>query len=765
MAIARAGFELTAKDKTKAAFSRVDRSLRGIKNQASSVINTFAGLAAAAGVGLGLKNAVQSFANFEDAMADLSAITGATGEDLKFLSDQAKTLGSTTKRSASEAATAFKLMASAKPELLENAQALTKTTKAAMTLSDAAGIPLANATKTLGSALNQFGKGADQANRFINTLAAGAQKGASEIADVSMALKESGVVAKQLGLNFEETNAAIQILGANAIKGSQAGTQLKNVLLGLATKGSSDINPEIVGLGQALDNLAQKNLSTAEKTKLFGRESIVAGNILLEQRDKVEQLTSALTGTNTAYEQASIRNNTLSARYEILKNRLNVAAIELGQHLKPALDIVIDATDGFIGSADDARRTIKKLSAAVLVFASKATQMAQIVVQAVGIIANGFRMLGDVISNTIDSTVGFLEDLGGLIPNATNPMEEHINRMMQKHPELRQQLEKSKQSSKGYFESITNWSLQANQQLTEFQKNAEGAALSTLKEAHATKQAADNKKVHTTETQKQAQALQQLMQQKTEQTTKESNLNQIMKEGEQLRKSVMTSEERYAEQLQRINFLLEKRAISEQTAARAKSQAKQTFLQSQGIADKLQQENSLVQSQADSIANIFQQSIFSSWEQGVDGMVQSFVQGIARILAEAASAQIGQALQGSLGGGGGGMGGIFGSIFGGGGGGGLGGGMGGIFSSIIGGLFAEGGQIRSNRLNVVGEQGPELFVPRTSGTIIPNDKIGGGGTMISMNINTPDANSFKRAEGNIGAQIAMQLDRAQRRNT
>ena len=67
----------------------------------------------------------------------------------------------------------------------------------------------------------------------------------------------------------------------------------------------------------------------------------------------------------------------------------------------------------------------------------------------------------------------------------------------------------------------------------------------------------------------------------------------------------------------------------------------------------------------------------------------------------------------------------FGEAFGGGEKKGLGGALGGILGGVLGGLFANGGKPPVNKISVVGERGPELFVPRSAGTVIPNNKIGG----------------------------------------
>ena len=71
-------------------------------------------------------------------------------------------------------------------------------------------------------------------------------------------------------------------------------------------------------------------------------------------------------------------------------------------------------------------------------------------------------------------------------------------------------------------------------------------------------------------------------------------------------------------------------------------------------------------------------------------------------------------------------------------------GIGGFFSSLLG--FAEGGQPPINKPSIVGENGPELFVPKTAGTIVPNGGGGGtsgagGNTYITNNISAVDAKS------------------------
>ena len=76
------------------------------------------------------------------------------------------------------------------------------------------------------------------------------------------------------------------------------------------------------------------------------------------------------------------------------------------------------------------------------------------------------------------------------------------------------------------------------------------------------------------------------------------------------------------------------------------------------------------------------------------------------------------------------------------------------------GFFAEGGNPPMNKAAVVGEKGPELFVPKQAGTVIPNDQLGGGGstTVNNFNISTPDAQSFRSSRSKIANELSRGLN-------
>ncbi len=353
------------------------KSLAGIRkkvNETGKDLFRFGKIALAATAALTIKFG----AGFQDAMADVSAITGAAGKDLQFFSDESLRLAKTSATAQSEVAGAFKAVASAKSELLKDPKGLSRVTEQVLLLKNASGIALPEAVQVGVGALNQFNVGADQAARFVNVLAAGSKVGASEVRDTGLALKEAATVAKQNAkLSFEELNSTIQVLAKSEIKGGKAGTALKNVLLGLETSGKKKIMPSIVGLNKALENLDKMNLNAKKSIKLFGREGITAAGILIQNRSTVAKWTKELTGTNSAQEQANKRMATFSTKARKLGIIIKGILIRVFLKLEPVLTKMADSMgrffdsitdediDKFIEKLQDTVRVIKGIGAAI----------------------------------------------------------------------------------------------------------------------------------------------------------------------------------------------------------------------------------------------------------------------------------------------------------------------------------------------------------------------------------------------------------------
>jgi TP901 family phage tail tape measure protein len=321
----------------------------------------------------------------EESQAGLKALTGLDDDSIAWLTGQAKTLSTTmtkeglrVRQSAAEILDAFMLVGSAKPELLGDKEALKAVTEEAMRLQAAAkDITLNEAVDSLTLSLNQYGAAADQAGRFTNVLAAGSQAGSANIASQAKAIRNAGTAAASANVPIEQTVALIETLAYRGIKDEVAGTGLKKFFLVLQT-GADETNPKIVGLDKALENLKNKNMDAGAIKKMFGEEGYNTASVILQNTEMVKDFTAAVTDTNVAYEQAAINSDTAQAKLEQARNKMKLAAIDLGEKLNPALTVstnmltnVLKYLPGLIDWCKKWGGTVLWLSTILLVYATR----------------------------------------------------------------------------------------------------------------------------------------------------------------------------------------------------------------------------------------------------------------------------------------------------------------------------------------------------------------------------------------------------------
>lgn len=304
----------------------------GIKNLVGA-FGLVGGIQLFAGI---LQDAYKNMKLFEQGIADLSAITGATGKDLEYLKNQAIDLGQETKGGAVAVVEAYKLIASAKPELLSNVQALNQVTEAVLTLSKASGMEMADSAIALTDAMNQFGASADEAQVYIDALANGAKYGSAEIPQLTEAVLKFGAVARSSNVNIKESVALVELLAENGLKGAEAGTALRNVLLKISAPDAlpKRAKEELEGLGISLNKLKDSSLPVQERLEmlkpllkdnasivnLFGVENATAAINIISHTDRLKDLTSKMGEYGTANEQARIRMNTVQNKTEMMKS-------------------------------------------------------------------------------------------------------------------------------------------------------------------------------------------------------------------------------------------------------------------------------------------------------------------------------------------------------------------------------------------------------------------------------------------------------------
>ena len=336
------------------AFKKDNLTMGGIVKQLSgnmlSAVGGFASITAAVGaLTAAFKSNIETALNFEKSMSQLSSLTGKTGEDLNRLKEYAIELGSKTTLSASEAADAFRLIGSQQPQLLASSEALKNVTKNAITLAEAAGIELATAAQTLSTSINQMGGDSSNAERFINVLAAASQKGAGDISWLGEAITKSGTTAKMVGTSYEQLVANLEQLAQAGFDASTAGTALRSIIINLEKQSDDKLKPSVVGLTEAFANLEKKHLSVGEMANLVGKMFSGQAAVLAENAAKTRDLEQAITGTNTAEEQAKTNTDNLEGSLKLLNSAwegLNLSLNSSNGLLRDGVDALTDLISG-----------------------------------------------------------------------------------------------------------------------------------------------------------------------------------------------------------------------------------------------------------------------------------------------------------------------------------------------------------------------------------------------------------------------------------
>lgn len=306
--------------------------------------------ALAAGMGASVKVA----ADFEQSLANVASVTGASKDELAALRKEALQVGKDTSKSASESVEAFGELLKAGMSVKDVVGGAGRTV---VQLAEATGEAVPEMAALLSNALNTFGLGADQAADVANTIARAANASAIDVKDLAYSLQAVGPVAAQAGLNMEDFGTAIGILGNNALKGSDAGTSLKTMILSLTAPtdkakallddlgvkvfddtGKIRSFRDIIGdLQKAMAGMSDEQRSGVLKD-IFGTDAIRAANILLKEGvEGWDRFREAMAQAPTVADMSKARLQTLQGQMEQLKGSLETMAIIVGEKALPGL--------------------------------------------------------------------------------------------------------------------------------------------------------------------------------------------------------------------------------------------------------------------------------------------------------------------------------------------------------------------------------------------------------------------------------------------
>ncbi len=198
-----------------------------VRNLGGIIAGAFGGLSVA-----GLSQQIMEVGrSFNDQMAKVQAVTNATTDDFKMMREEALRLGGSTRYTATEAGEAME-------NLTRNglsAADATSVLEGTLHLAQANVIGLGDAADITTNMLNSFHLGVDQVNRVNDVMSKTASSSATDILGLNEAMQNTAPIAYTLGVSFEETNAALGVLADNNVKGAQAGTMLKQIIMGLTS--------------------------------------------------------------------------------------------------------------------------------------------------------------------------------------------------------------------------------------------------------------------------------------------------------------------------------------------------------------------------------------------------------------------------------------------------------------------------------------------------------------------------------------------------
>ena len=317
--------------KAEGAIGRSERMFRKMTPVLSGVSKEFLSMASTAALVGSLVGGVyfsfDAIKEYETALKSLQAVTGVTDQVFAGFKVQIQAIAKETGKSAIDIAKAFEVIGSERPELLNNADALGKMTKATMVLASASRMELDEATKSLTTSLNQYGLSTDFAAKAVDMLAAGNVAGASSIVQTTEALAKFGTVAANTGTKLNESIALVELVSPFE-KGAEAGVKLRNVLLNMSSAKILDkaALKDLARLHVNLDLVSNKALPLNTRLKemskiagdanaimhVFGKENASLATAVLTNAGGFEAMLNSVNQTGFAEKQAALNSDTLT---------------------------------------------------------------------------------------------------------------------------------------------------------------------------------------------------------------------------------------------------------------------------------------------------------------------------------------------------------------------------------------------------------------------------------------------------------------------
>jgi len=229
-----------------------------------------------------IRGAVNTIMEFEQAMADVRAVTNASDKDFKALSKSARALGGSTKFTAIEVSKLQKELA----KLGFSTEEIIAAQGATLDLAAATNTELARAAEVAAITIRQFKLDASETQRVVDVMAKSFSTSALDMEKFAESMKFVGPVANAAGMSVEETTARLAQMADAGISGSMGGTALRQIFLQLAKDGK--------GAAEGIKELSMSELGLAEASEAVKQRAATALLVLADGVDTVDDFTAAL---------------------------------------------------------------------------------------------------------------------------------------------------------------------------------------------------------------------------------------------------------------------------------------------------------------------------------------------------------------------------------------------------------------------------------------------------------------------------------------
>ena len=320
--------------------------------------------------------AAKTTMDFDTAMSQVAATMGKTNEEITDLREFAKEMGATTAFSATQAAEGLNYMALAGYDS-EKAMKMLPTV---LNLAAAGCMDLGAASDMVTDAQTALGLSMEETTTMVDQMAQTSSKSNTSVEQLGNAILKIGPTAKSMSGGTRELNQVLGILADNGIKGEEAGTHLRNVLLSMNTdkvkdafhemgveifdaqgnmRDLSEVFPE---LSAAMDGMTSED-RTAMLQKLFNKTDLAAVNSLLDtSADRWKELGSAIEGSaGAAGQMADTQLDNMKGSLTLLKSALEGAGISIGEVLAPAIRKVAEWITGLVDKFNNLSPTAQKV--------------------------------------------------------------------------------------------------------------------------------------------------------------------------------------------------------------------------------------------------------------------------------------------------------------------------------------------------------------------------------------------------------------------